>query len=298
MDLCLRTLNPPSSNPQAQIRLSNITHPQFSTPVRATIHQVETNDDEQMTAQTICAMAQYAREDSQSPIVREAASQAADAADSSMPADVAAAVWAWIRRRVRFQLDSITAAPVTNTPDDAELLIRPVDILTMPQPVGDCDDQAMLCASMLRALGIDSSFKTVAAEPTAPNLYSHVYTIAHTPEGDLALDCSHGPHAGWEVTPAGKTKTWRLEEMPRLGAIDWGKLIETGVEAGAKIATSRYAVAPEGTYIQQGSNVTYRQPSGASALSFPGASLDVGGSSSSLLLIVGAVVLLMVLTRK
>lgn len=86
--------------------------------------------------------------------------------------------------------------------------------------------------------------------------------------------------------------------MPRLGAIDWGSLLETGVEAGAKIATARYGVAPEGTYIQQGNNVTYRQPAGASALSFPGASLDVGGSSSSLLLIVGAVVLLMVLTRK
>lgn len=53
--------------------------------------------------------------------------------------------------------------------------------------------------------------------------------------------------------------------MPRLGAIDWGSLVQTGVEAGAKIATARYGQPPEGTYIQQGNNVLYRQPAGASA---------------------------------
>jgi len=88
--------------------------------------------------------------------------------------------------------------------------------------------------------------------------------------------------------------------MPRLGAIDWGSLLTTGVETGAKIATARFGQPPEGTYIQQGSNVLYRQPAGASALSYPGVSLDVGGggTGSSLILIVGAVILLIALTRK
>jgi hypothetical protein len=96
----------------------------------------------------------------------------------------------------------------------------------------------MLCASMLRSLGIDSSFKTVAAERTTPDLYSHVYVVAHTPEGDLSLDCSHGPHPGWEVTPTGKTRIWRIEAMQHLGAFDWGKIAEIGVKAGSEIAVA------------------------------------------------------------
>jgi hypothetical protein len=290
---------PPSHQAKGQVHLPHVIHPQFSQPVRATIDLVESEDDELATAQTIRLMCQYAREDSRSPIVRTAAAAAARLAQGNSPGNIAAAVWAWIRQRVRFQLDSETAIPVTDTPEAAELLIRPVDLLTMPQPAGDCDDQSMLCAALLRALGIDSSFKTVAAEAGSPDLYSHVYVIAHTPEGDLALDCSHGPFAGWEVEPAGKTRVWRIEDMHGLGTIDWGKIIEIGTKAGADIATARYGQPPEGTYIQQGSNVVYRQPANASALSFPGVNvgLDTGTSGGSLILIVGAVVLLFALTR-
>lgn len=291
---------PPNDvDPRRPLRLHQINHPQFSTPVQATIHQVESGDDETATAQTIRLMAQYARDDSRSPIVRRAAAEAAGMATDNSPSAIAAAVWSWIRGHIRFQLDSTTAAPVTNTPDQAELLIRPIDLLTMPQPAGDCDDQSMLCAAMLRALGIDSAFKTVAADASAPDLYSHVYVVADTPVGAIALDCSHGPHPGWEVRPAGKSRTWRIETMPQLGSIDWGSLLETGVKAGASIATARYGQPPEGTYIQQGNNVVYRQPTGSSALAYPGVGLNVGGSSTStsLLLIVGAVVLLFALGR-
>jgi hypothetical protein len=294
-------LTPPDTRDTTRpLRLQNIKHPQFSTPVQATISQVDSTDDEQATAQTIHLMAQYAREDSRSPIVRRAAAEAAGLAEDNSAGAIAVAVWRWIRTRVRFQLDSTTAAPVTSTPDQAELLIRPVDLLTMPQPAGDCDDQSMLCAAMLRALGIDSAYKTVAADPSAPDLYSHVYVVADTPEGGIALDCSHGPKPGWEVQPAGKTRTWRIEDMHHLGDIDWGAILQTGVQAGADIAKARYAQPPEGTYIQQGNNVVYRQPAGSSPLTYPGVGLNIGGSSTgtSLLLIVGAVVLLIALTRK
>lgn len=294
------TQTPPKGTHQRPLRLSHVLHPQFRTPIQATIHQVESDDDEIVTAQTIQLMAEYAREDSVSPIVRRAAASAALTAQDNSAASKAAAVWQWIRDHVRFQLDSVTAAPVSETPDLAELLIRPVDILTMPQMLGDCDDQSMLCASMLRALGIDSSFKTVAADKAAPDRYSHVYVVAHTPEGDLSLDCSHGPHPGWEVTPEGKTRIWRIEAMHQLGAIDWGSIIKTGVEAGSEIAKARFGQPPEGTYIQQGSNVIYRQPADSSALAFPGVGVNVGGTEvgSSLILIIGAVLLLFALKGK
>lgn len=293
-------LTPPRQRETTEpLLLHNIAHPQFSTPVQATVESVESTDDELATAQTIQLMAQYAREDSRSPIVRRAAAEAASQAADNSTAAIAAAVWKWIRAHVVFQLDSTTAAPVTSTPDQAELLIRPIDLLTMPQPAGDCDDQSMLCAAMLRALGIDSAYKTVAADPSAPDLYSHVYVVADTPEGTIALDCSHGPHSGWEVQPVGKTRTWRMEAMHQLGSIDWGALLQTGVQAGADIAKARFGQPPEGTFIQQGSNVIYRQPAGSSPLAYPGVGLNVGGSGTgtSLLLIVGAVVLLFALTR-
>lgn len=61
-------------------------------------------------------------------------------------------VWARIRQDVQFRDDAELARGITADPEQAEVLIRPVDLVTMPRPQGDCDDQAMLCASMLRAL--------------------------------------------------------------------------------------------------------------------------------------------------
>lgn len=88
--------------------------------------------------------------------------------------------------------------------------------------------------------------------------------------------------------------------MHGLGAIDWGKIVEIGTKTGAEIAKERWGQPPEGTYRQDpNGGVYYRQPAGASALSFPGVNvgLDTGASGGSLILIVGAVVLLFALTR-
>jgi hypothetical protein len=185
-------------------------HPAFSGPVQYLIEDRPAGaDDEENTAQTIARMAQYAREDSRNQIVR----RAADAATRrTRTRDLASAVHAWIRSHVSFVEDAQLAQGLTDAPDDAEVLIRPIDLLTMPNPVGDCDDFAMLAASMLRALGIEASFKTVEADPQSPGLYSHVYTVAHLPDGPLPLDCSHGPYPGWEIAPTGKARLWPVEE--------------------------------------------------------------------------------------
>lgn len=282
---------------QKPLRL-RLKHPQFRGPVNATVYQTP-DDDEQATAQTIALMAHYVRQDSQSPIVRRAAAEAAREAQGNDVPALAAAVWRWIRARVRFVADSVPAAAVTNKPELAELLIRPVDLLTMPEPAGDCDDQSMLCAAMLRALGVETAFRTVAADSSQPQFYSHVYVVVYSPAGEIPLDCSHGPRPGWEVEARGKVRTWRIEQMKNLGAIDWGQLLQIGAQTGAEIAKARFGQPPAGTYIQDQNRVIYRQPEGAGPLTFPGVGLQVGnGSGGSLLLIVGAVILLLAVSRR
>ncbi len=279
-----------------------VSHPQFRGQARMTISGLPPGDDA-ATALTIAHMAHYAKEDSRSPIVRRAAAEAAAGTQAADPAAVADAVFRWIQKRIRFQLDQQTAAPVWADAAATEVLIRPVDLLTMPRPAGDCDDFSMLCASMLRALGIETSFKTVAADPGSPHQFSHVYVIAHTPKGDLSLDTSHGPHAGWEVQTAGKTRTWKVEDaMSQLGALpEWAtELIKIGGQTGAQIAQARYGQPPQGTYIQQGGNVLYRQPDNAAPFAFPGVGVNIGSGpgSGTLLLIVGVVALLLVMNRR
>lgn len=289
--------SPPTSDAKTPLRL-RLRHPQFRGPVNATIYRTP-DDDEAATGQTIALMAHYVRQDSQSPIVRRAAAEAAAAAKGNTVADQAAAVWEWIRAHVRFLPDSVPAAHITKQPELSELLIRPVDLLTMPEPAGDCDDQSMLCAAMLRALGVETGFRTVAADAAQPQFYSHVYVVAYSPSGEIPLDCSHGPRPGWEVQPAGKVRTWRIEQMKTLGAIDWGQLLQIGAQTGAEIAKARFGQPPAGTYIQDQNKVIYRQPEGSGPFTFPGVGLQVGsGSSSSLLLIVGAVILLLAVSRR
>lgn len=117
-------------------------------------------------------------------------------------------------------------------------------------------------------------------------------TYSRVPDirGPLAIDASHGPYAGWEVGPTGKSRLWAIdkENMKRLGAIDWGALAQIGAQTGSQIATARWGNPPEGTYIQQGANVYSRQ-SPNSPFTYPG--LNVGGSGITTLVLVGGVVL-------
>lgn len=298
-----RAIPPPPPEHAGVPRGGNVVeHPQFPHGrARMTISGLPPGDDE-ATAITIAHMAHYAKQDSLSPIVRRAAAEAAATAQGNSAADIAEAVFRWIQRRIRFQVDQATARPVSQDAENTEVLIRPVDLLTMPRPAGDCDDFSMLCASMLRALGIETSFKTVAADPAAPHLYSHVYVIAHTSEGAIALDTSHGDRPGWEVRTAGKSRIWRVEDaMPQLGALpEWAtELIKIGGQTGAKIAEARFGQPPEGTYIQRGDEIFFRQPQGSAPFAFPGVGVNVGGGGSgTLLLVVGVVALLLVMNRR
>jgi hypothetical protein len=251
----------PNGDRRSQHVQSSHYHPAFAGPALFTIEQRPGDDDEQNTAQTVDRMAEYIRADSLHPIVRRAAHTATRGAG----ADVRGSIHSWIRSHVEFVYDAELAKEISGDPLAAEVLVRPVDLLTMPRPQGDCDDQSMLCAAMLRALGVKTWLKTVAADPEDTSRYSHVYVIADGPGGAMALDCSHGPYPGWEVAAAGKTKLWPVEEtnMQGLRAIDWNQTIQTLTNSATDILGARYGVpqtAPGQTYSTKDMTVTQFPP--------------------------------------
>jgi len=182
-------------------------------------------------------------------------------------------------------------------PQTTEVLIRPADLLSMPDPAGDCDDHAMLAGAMLLSRGIEPELMTIAADPATPDLFTHVYTRARLATGPLALDTSHGEAPGWEAPAAGKSRRWRLQEMTTLGGIDWSSIINTSVKAGTEILTARYGQPPEGTYKQAGpaGSVYYRQPQNAGPLQFPG--LQATGGYTWIVVVLGVFALIFAMSR-
>ena len=257
-----------------------------------------TENDDQATGHTIGRMSEYVIQDAGNELVRRTAYQAVREYPGRSSQE---AVFNWVQSHITFVEDTAITRHLRGIPngENAEVLIRPVDILTMPKPQGDCASFSMLTAAMLRALGVPSSFRAVAAED--PNFFSHVYVVAHSNGKEIPIDTSHGPNVGWEVRPTGKVKTWPIQEGTRmrakpnsLGALpSWAtELFKLGAETGATIATERWGQPPEGTYIQRNGEVIYRQQEGAPSYAFPGASLDFGTSGNTKLFMIAGVVLL------
>jgi len=180
--------------------------------------QVVGDDPDQQVSDTIRLMSRYSYEDAGSPEVKAALAEA-----EALAEDPVEGIFWFVKRLIRFQRDEVTALPLASSLARyglegfpvVEVLIRPRDILTwrndtgQPQ-VGDCDDYAMLTASMLRARGIPASFVTVAADPSVPDQFSHVYVAAYPGGKRVALDTSHGAYPGWEVE-AGRREEWPID---------------------------------------------------------------------------------------
>ena len=290
----------PAQAGAAPVGTPPFSHPLFgAAPVRAQL-ALQPADDELRTAHTVGLMARYAREDSRHPLIRRAALEAIRDLRQRNPRQEAGRVWRWIRDRVQFIEDrDIAALAGIRDADETEVLIRPVDLVTMPEPSGDCDDYSMLTASMLRALGIPSAFRAIAADASQPDTYSHVYVVAFIDGQELVLDASHGPRPGWEAPAAGKVRTWRIDEMDNgLGLLDpttpaWQRWVDVGVNAAANIATTRFAQPPAGTFVSGPQGTFYRQrPDGAAP------SLPIAAGGSMLPWLLAGVVVLVLLARK
>jgi hypothetical protein len=124
---------------------------------------------------------------------------------SSLPAkssrrDVVRSIFQWIKSHVKFVEDETMLAHMLGYQQtDKELLLYPQVVLSMPQPMGDCDDFSMLMASMLRAVGIKCWFVVIAADEMIPGKWSHVYLKCWLEDerNMLSLDPAYGDNIGW-----------------------------------------------------------------------------------------------------
>jgi hypothetical protein len=260
--------------------------------------------DGDLTTATIAEMTRMAGEDAASFAVR------------SLPADPDA-LFSHVQRRIRYRTDAESAAPL-RWRQSPELLIAPATLLSLARPADDCDGFSMVIASRLLSLGIPVAFRTIAADPSHPGAWSHVYPVAWINGHEVAMDASHGTAPGWEaseggitrwgkpVTYVGRKQDWRIPPMEvELGAIDWGSIladaIPKGVDAGAGVLLQRYGNPPEGVYRTtgaDGSSTVFRQPAGASALAFPGVSLGGNGGNSMVALLGLGLIAALLLSRK
>jgi len=289
-------------------------HPGFGASVGFKLEPLS-NDPDQATAETVTRMDQYAVEDSQSPIIAAAVH---DATGGGSLDRVANDVFWWIKRHVRFVPDAELARPLWNgqaewVPEETEVLIRPRDLLRMRDPQGDCDDFSMLAKAMLLAAGIPTNFVTVAADRSAPDVFSHVYVESDLAGVDVPLDTSHGPRVGWEAAGVSRRLVWGDSMMIRLhglaavapGGLGYtfgneaaggagGAWWERAIQTGLNIAQNRYGVPPQGTFVQdpQGNVISRTVPG---AVPYPpgvGFGVGVGGGLGTGALLIGAAVVL------
>ena len=203
--------------------------PNGTIPLRYEIEQVPEDSDGQVAA-TINRMSQYVCADCQAgPILYDA--QCAVILD---PNDPLAGVHRFVRSRLRFVNDEAITQPFDwmlpkggGQDYFVECLTRPVDVslqyAATRQPVeGDCDDYSMYTAALLRALGIDCAFATVAANRENPEVYSHVYVATYWRGQRIPMDCSHGQQAGWEFAAPGsgyKYCEWPIYDRQSYGLV-------------------------------------------------------------------------------
>jgi len=198
-----------------------IYHPGLGQMVNYEVRELSDDPDEQV-AQTIALMRGYVREDwNQGPVIKDAGEVLA----YSLGHDPVDAVYWYVRRRLLFTRDETIAQPFSFAADVVEALIRPVDMAVLPEgsKIGDCDDYVMYAAALLKALGVESRFVTVAADPRDPGRYSHVYLAVYHQGGRIPFDASHGDYPGWETgSPYGKRREWNIfgpELAPMVGLL-------------------------------------------------------------------------------
>ena len=149
-------------------------------------------------AATLQAAEQIVRTWGMSQLMRKMAADIRSQYRASIPLEEARAVQIWIHNRVNYRRD----------PQDAELIQDPVTTLNNG---GDCDDQAILAASLLRAIGHDAYVATVQWQGrTDP---SHAVCL------DLTANCVVDPVSSvWpEQWPPEPFKVLRMTYLNKTG---------------------------------------------------------------------------------
>ena len=98
-------------------------------------------------------------------------------------------------------------------PFGAKETLRPVRVL-LQNWAGDCDDASVLIASLLGTIGIPSRVVTIAADPSAPEEFSHIYPEAETFPGMwVAMDIAR-PGSAYGSAPQKyfRKRVWSLTD--------------------------------------------------------------------------------------
>lgn len=283
-----------------------------SQPSYLSVVPTNPNNSDVSAADTIQLMQQYAQEDSQSTQIQEAADEIRDAATGDSARELIDATFEWIKSHIQFVEDEQILKRLFGIDSGTELLIKPSRLLSMNNPMGDCDDFSMLTKSILINLGVDTSLVTVAANKSAIGRWSHVYNMAHLEDGSLLpIDSSHGKYVGWEAPGVSRKGMWKDKEGGEnmnvktnnvLGDIDWEAILTPISQVGGSILKAQYGqpqLAP-GTYIRgaDGSILTNQPVTTAGIL--PAGAGSVGSSLSSILpiILVGGLMLLVLGGRR
>lgn len=151
-------------------------------------------------AKTIHAMDRLAggREGSHGASIRSLATAILKGVPARDSAAEIKALFAWVKSHIAFR------------GEQSETLQSPE--VTVRLAAGDCDCQAILLAALLRAVGYETRFVTVAADPNDPRSYSHVYlevkdkrTGAYIP-----LDTTEArSDVGWQPGAVYRRRAWR-----------------------------------------------------------------------------------------
>lgn len=196
--------------------------------VKFQLHELGGDPDGQV-AKTIAVMQDRAGEDSEDPGFRH---RALLLIGPGSEWDQVCAIHQHARRAIKFQRDEVTGAGVAGVDlggeQLVEVIVRPADMANyIDQGIaeGDCDDFSMYCAALMRCLGIDCKFATLAADGRAPDQYSHVYVVAYPRDraGNkvrLVCDASHGEYPGWEgPNRFGKLREWPTTSQRAVGLL-------------------------------------------------------------------------------
>ena len=185
--------------------------------LRQTAIRTDPFNSDRSVADTVAQMAHVVRISIGHSIIRDAVERATRDLDPwASDRDIASSIFYWIKTNIKFSLDETIAARYLGMSDfdamDTELLIVPTALLSLPVPMGDCDDFSTLTATMLMALGFPCAFVTIAADSSMPDTFSHVYVKAWLPDSNsgLYMDTSHGTYPGWEHDKYTRKKEWPI----------------------------------------------------------------------------------------
>jgi hypothetical protein len=167
-------------------------------------YRVPLHDGERGTAQTVKLMRQLIDQAvSDAQFVRFAIELVRNVPPYDEYGEVSA-LFQWVQHNIRYTKDPVTK----------EKLYPPMELLKIQ--AGDCDDISMLLGALAIALGYPARLITVAADPSSPSEFSHVYTEVECPPGSgswIAVDAARpGSQFGLQPPAYFRKRAWSLTD--------------------------------------------------------------------------------------